>query len=290
MAMSGAEQSGTFALGDRQVRRLGFGVMQLSGPNVFGPPKDRAAALAVLREAVASGVNHIDTSDYYGPHVTNQLIHEALHPYPDDLVIVTKVGARRGSDGSVLEASSPKELIAAIDDNLRYLGVDVLDVVNLRNMFGVEERATDAMEEGLTTLAALQRQGLVRHIGLSSVTPQQLAAGRRICQVVCVQNKYNLGYRVDDTLVDVLAQDGIAYVPFFPLGGGFTQLQSSTLSDLTQRLRATPAQIAIAWLLRRAPNILLIAGTSSVVHLRENLTAATLRLPDDALAALKELR
>jgi len=288
--MADDEHSGTFALGDRQVRRLGFGAMQLSGPNVFGPPKDRAAALAVLREAVASGVNHIDTSDYYGPHVTNQLIHEALHPYPDDLVIVTKVGARRGSDGSVLEASSPKELIAAVYDNLRYLGVDLLDVVNLRNMFGVDERATDALEEGLATLADLQRQGLVRHIGLSSVTPQQLAAGRRICQVVCVQNKYNLAYRVDDVLVDVLAQDGIAYVPFFPLGGGFSQLQSSTLSDLTRRLRATPAQIAIAWLLRRAPNILLIAGTSSVAHLRENLTAATLRLPDDALAALNELR
>ena len=288
--MAGDEHSGTFALGDRQVRRLGFGAMQLSGPNVFGPPKDRAAALAVLREAVASGVNHIDTSDYYGPHVTNQLIHEALHPYPDDLVIVTKVGARRGSDGSVLEASSPKELIAAVYDNLRHLGVDVLDVVNLRNMFGVDERATDALEEGLATLADLQRQGLVRHIGLSSVTPQQLAAGRRICQVVCVQNKYNLAYRVDDVLVDVLAQDGIAYVPFFPLGGGFSQLQSSTLSDLTRRLRATPAQIAIAWLLRRAPNILLIAGTSSVAHLQENLTAATLRLPDDALAALNELR
>ena len=223
-------------------------------------------------------------------HVANQLIHEALHPYPDDLVIVTKVGARRGSNGSVLEASSPKELIAAVYDNLRYLGVDVLDVVNLRNMFGVDERARDSIEAGLTTLADLQRQGLIRHIGLSSVTPQQLAAGRRICQVVCVQNKYNLAYRVDDVLVDVLAQDGIAYVPFFPLGGGLSQLQSSTLSDLTRRLRATPAQIAIAWLLRRAPNILLIAGTSSVVHLRENLTAATLHLPDDALAALNELR
>ena len=289
MTMSGAEQSGTFALGDRQVRRLGFGAMQLSGPNVFGPPKDRAAALAVLREAVASGVNHIDTSDYYGPHVTNQLIHEALHPYPNDLVIVTKVGAQRGKDGSVLEASSPNELISAVHDNLRNLGVDVLDVVNLRNMFGVDERATNAIKAGLNALADLQRQGLVRHIGLSSVTPQQLAAGRRICPIVCVQNKYNLAYRADGALVDFLAEDGIAYVPFFPLGGGFTQLQSSTLSDVAQRLRATPAQVAIAWLLRRAPNILLIAGTSSVVHLRENLTAATLRLPDDAFAALSEL-
>ena len=288
--MSSIDQSGTFALGDLHVRRLGFGAMQLSGPGVFGPPKDRAAALAVLREAVASGVNHIDTSDYYGPHVTNQLIHEALHPYPDDLVIVTKVGARRGSDGSVLEASSPKELIAAVHDNLRHLGVDVLDVVNLRNMFGVDERATEAIEAGLNTLADLQRHGFVRHIGLSSVTPQQVAEGRRICPIVCVQNKYNLAYRADDALVDLLAQDGIAYVPFFPLGGGFTQLQSSTLSDVAKRLRATPAQIAIAWLLQRAPNILLIAGTSSVVHLRENLTAATLRLPDDALAALNDLR
>jgi len=289
MTVSATELSETFALGDRQVRRLGFGAMQLSGPNVFGSPKDRTAALAVLREAVASGVNHIDTSDYYGPHVTNQLIHEALHPYPDDLVIVTKVGARRGSDGSVLEASSPNELIGAVHDNLRNLGVDVLDVVNLRNMFGLEERATDAIDAGLTTLADLKRQGLVRHIGLSSVTPQQLAAGRRICQIVCVQNKYNLTYRVDDTLVDVLAEERIAYVPFFPLGGGFTQLQSSTLSDVAQRLRVTPAQIASAWLLRRAPNILVIAGTSSLAHLRENVAAATVRLPDDAFAALNEL-
>jgi pyridoxine 4-dehydrogenase len=288
--MSSVDQSGTFALGDLHVRRLGFGAMQLSGPGVFGPPKDRAAALAVLREAVASGVNHIDTSDYYGPHVTNQLIHDALHPYPDDLVIVTKVGARRGTDGSVLDASSPNELISAVHDNLRNLGVDVLDVVNLRNMFGVDERATDSIEAGLTTLADLQRQGLIRHIGLSSVTPQQLAAGQRTCPIVCVQNKYNLAYRADDALVDVLAQEGIAYVPFFPLGGGFTQLHSSTLSAVAQRLGATPAQTAIAWLLRRAPNILLIAGTSSVLHLRENLTAASLRLPDDALAALNDLR
>jgi pyridoxine 4-dehydrogenase len=287
--MSSVDQSGTFALGNLHVRRLGFGAMQLSGPNVFGPPKDRAVALAVLREAVASGVNHIDTSDYYGPHVTNQLIHDALHPYPDDLVIVTKVGARRGKDGSVLEASSPNELISAVHDNLRNLGVDVLDVVNLRNMFGVDARATDAIEAGLTTLADLQRQGLVRHIGLSSVTPQQLAAGRRICRIVCVQNKYNLAYRLDDALVDVLAQDGIAYVPFFPLGGGFTQLQSSIVSDVAQRLAATPAQIAIAWLLRRAPNILLIAGTSSLAHLRENKTAAALRLSGEALATLNEL-
>jgi len=287
--MSGVAQAETFVLGDRQVRRLGFGAMQLSGPGVFGPPKDRAAALAVLREAVASGVNHIDTSDYYGPHVTNQLIHDALHPYPDDLVIVTKVGARRGKDGSVLAAASPSELIRAVHDNLRNLGLDVLDVVNLRNMFGVDERATDSIEAGLTTLADLQRQGLVRHIGLSSVTPRQVEAGRRICRIVCVQNKYNLAYRVDDPLVDVLSQDRIAYVPFFPLGGGFTELQSSALSDVAQRLRATPAQTAIAWLLRRAPNILLIAGTSSVAHLRENMTAASLRLSDESFATLNDL-
>src|SRR3984893_3205012 len=271
--MRSLEGSGTFQLGDLRVRRLGYGAMHLSGAGVFGPPQDRDAALAVLREAVASGVNHIDTSDYYGPHVTNQLIRDALHPYPDDLVIVTKVGARRAQDGSVLEASSPNELISAVHDNLRNLGVDVLDVVNLRNMFGIAETATDSIEAGLTTLADLQRQGLVRHIGLSSVTPQQLAAGRGICQIVCVQNKYNLAYRLDDALVDVLAQDGVAYVPFFPLGGGFTQLKSSIVSEVAQRLAATPAQIAIAWLLRRAPNILLIAGTSSVAHLRENVTA-----------------
>ena len=287
--MSSVHQSGTFALGDLHVRRLGFGAMQLSGPGVFGPPKDRAAALAVLREAVASGVNHIDTSDYYGPHVTNQLIYDALHPYPDDLVIVTKVGARRGTDGSVLDASSPNELISAVHDNLRNLGVSVLDVVNLRNMFGVDERAADSIEAGLTTLADLQRQGLVRHIGLSSVSPQQLEAGRGICRIVCVQNKYNLAYRVDDPLVDALAQNGIAYVPFFPLGGGFTPPQASILSEQAQRLHATPAQIAIAWLLRRTPNMLVIAGTSSVAHVRENVAAAAVRLPDDAFAALNQL-
>jgi pyridoxine 4-dehydrogenase len=284
MAMSGAEQSGTFALGDRQVRRLGFGAMQLSGPNVFGPPKDRAAALAVLREAVASGVNHIDTSDYYGPHVTNQLIQEALHPYPDDLVIVTKVGARRGSDGSVLEASSPKELIAAVYDNLRYLGVDVLDVVNLRNMFDDAERAGAMIEAGLTVLADLQRQGLVRHIGLSNVTPAQIEAGRRICDIVCVQNRYNLAHRSDDELIDELADDRIAYVPFFPLGG--FALQSSTLVNVARLLNATTAQVALAWLLRRAPNVLLIPGTSSLAHLRENLAAVDLDLSDEALRRL----
>src|SRR6476619_7647520 len=222
--MASIARSGTFRLGERLVKRLGYGAMHLSGPGIFGPPRDRDAALAVLREAVASGVNHIDTSDYYGPHVTNQLIHDALHPYPDDLVIVTKVGARRGKDGSVLAAESPNELVSAVHDNLRNLGLDALEVVNLRNMFGADERATDSIEAGLTTLADLQRQGLVRHIGLSSVTPRQVEAGRRICRIVCVQNKYNLAYRADDALVDVLAQQGIAYVPFFPLGSGFTQL------------------------------------------------------------------
>jgi pyridoxine 4-dehydrogenase len=284
----GVEQSGTFALGDLRVRRLGYGAMHLSGPGVFGPPKDSAAAIAVLREALEAGVNHIDTSDYYGPHVTNRLIYEALHPYPDDLVIVTKIGARRGWDGSVLPASSPNELIQAVHDNLRHLGVDVLDVVNLRNMFGESEGAAESIEAGLSVLADLQRQGLVRHIGLSNVTPEQVVEGRRICHIVCVQNKYNLANRIDDALVDALAQDKIAYVPFFPLSGGFTPLESSTLSEVAQRVGATPAQIAIAWLLRRAPNILPIPGTSSVTHLRENVAAARLHLPEDAFVALNE--
>jgi len=259
--------------------------MHLSGPNVFGPPQDHEAALAVLREAVASGVNHIDTSDYYGPHVTNRLIREALHPYPDGLVIVTKIGARRGWNGSVLPASSPDELIHAVHDNLRNLGVEVLDVVNLRNMFGVTERASSFIEAGLTVLANLQRQGLVRHIGLSNVTLEQVAEGRRVCDIVCVQNKYNLSYRIDDALIDALAADRIAYVPFFPLGG-FTPLQPSPLSKVAQRFDATSAQIALAWLLHRSPNMLLIPGTSSVEHLRENLAAATLTLPHDALVEL----
>jgi aryl-alcohol dehydrogenase-like predicted oxidoreductase len=263
--------------------------MHLSGPGVFGPPKDRATAVAVLREAVASGINHIDTSDYYGPHVTNQLIHEALHPYPDDLVMVTKIGARRGKDGSVLPAFSANELIEAVHDNLRHLGVDVLDVVKLRNMFGVAEGAMESIETGLTVLADLQRQGLVRHVGLSNVTPEQVLEGRRICDIVCVQNKYNLAYRHDDALIENLARARIAYVPFFPLGGGFTPLQSSRLSDVTQRIGATQAQVAIAWLLRRAPNILLIAGTSSLAHLRENVAAATVHLPEDSFRALEDV-
>src|SRR5713101_3944973 len=255
--MRSLERSGTFQLGDLRVRRLGYGAMHLSGAGIFGPPKDRDAALAVLREAVAAGVNHIDTSDYYGPHITNQLIREALHPYPDDLVIVTKIGARRGNDGSVLAASSPDELIQAVHDNLRNLDVDVLDVVNLRNMFDDADRAGALIEAGLTVLADLQRRGLVRHIGLSNVTPAQIAAGRRICDIVCVQNRYNLGHRSDDELIDRLADDGIAYVPFFPLGGS-AALQSSTLSHVARLLNATTAQVALAWLLRRAPNMLLI--------------------------------
>jgi aryl-alcohol dehydrogenase-like predicted oxidoreductase len=279
--MSSIERSGTFRLGDLLVKRLGYGAMQLSGPGIFGPPRDRETALAVLREAVSSGVNHIDTSDYYGPHITNQLIREALHPYPDDLVIVTKIGARRGEEASWLLASSPAELRQAVHDNLRNLSLDVLDVANLRNMRGVEA----SMEPPLMVLADLQRQGLVRHIGLSNVTPAQIAEGRRICEIVCVQNHYNVACRNDDALIDSLAGDRIAYVPFFPLGG-FTPLQSSTLSGVAQGLGATPMQVALAWLLRRAPNVLLIPGTSSLAHLRENLAAAELDLPDEALKRL----
>jgi aryl-alcohol dehydrogenase-like predicted oxidoreductase len=280
--MASINQSGTLSLGGRTVTRLGYGAMQLAGPGVFGPPKDRGAALAVLREAVASGVDHIDTSDFYGPHVTNQIIREALRPYPDDLVIVTKIGARRGGDGSWLPAFSPEELTRAVHDNLRNLGLDVLDVVNLRVMFDAHGPAEGSIEAPLAVVAELQRQGLVRRIGLSNVTPTQIAEGRRIAEIVCVQNQYNLAHRADDALIDQLAGDGIAYVPFFPLGG-FTPLQSSTLSLVAQRLGATPMQVALAWLLRRSPNILLIPGTSSVAHLRENLAAAELNLPDDAL-------
>ena len=286
--MSTIDQSGTFTLGDRNVKRLGYGAMQLAGPGVFGPPRDRDAALAVLREAVASGVDHIDTSDFYGPHVTNQIIREALHPYRDDLVIVTKIGARRGADGSWLPAFSREALTAAVHDNLRNLGLDVLDVVNLRIMLDVHGPAEGSIEAPLSILADLQRQGLVRHIGLSNVTRTQIAEGRGITKIVCVQNQYNLAHRADDALIDELGRDGTAYVPFFPLGG-FTPLQSSTLSDVAARLGATPMQVALAWLLRRAPNILLIPGTSSVGHLRENLAVAGLALPDDAIAELDRI-
>jgi aryl-alcohol dehydrogenase-like predicted oxidoreductase len=278
-------QSATFTLGRRTVQRLGYGAMQLAGPGVFGPPRDSAEARAVLREAVERGVNHIDTSDFYGPHITNQLIREALDPYPEDLVIVTKIGARRGEDASWIPAMSPAELIAAVHDNLRNLRRDVLDVVNLRSMFGHTEAGEGSLEEPLAVLADLHRQGLVRHVGLSNVTPTQIMQARQMCDIVCVQNFYNVAHRSDDVLIDDLARDGIAYVPFFPLGG-FTPLQSSILSDVAQRLGATPMQVALAWLLRRAPNILLIPGTSSLAHLRENLAAAELHLPDDAVTAL----
>jgi aryl-alcohol dehydrogenase-like predicted oxidoreductase len=283
--MPNTEQSGTFTLGDRTVKRLGYGAMRLAGPGVFGPPKDHDGALAVLRQAIAWGVNHVDTSDFYGPHVTNQIIREALHPYPDDLVIVTKISARRGADGSWIPALSPKELTQAVHDNLRNLGLDVLDVVNLRSMFDVHGPAEGSLEAPLTVLAELQQRGLVRHIGLSNVTPTQIAEGRRICEIVCVQNHYNLAHRGDDALIDDLVRDGIAYVPFFPLGG-FTPLQSSTLFDVAAHLSATPMQVALAWLLRRAPNILLIPGTSSVAHLRENLAAAEFDLSDDVVKEL----
>jgi len=283
--MRAIDQAGTFTLGGRTVRRLGYGAMQLAGPGVFGPPRDRDAALAVLREAVAAGVDHIDTSDFYGPHVTNQIIREALAPYPDDLVIVTKIGAVRGGDASWNPAYGADQLERAVHDNLRNLGLETLDVVNLRIMFDVHGPAQGSIAEPLETLAGLQRQGLVRHIGLSNVTATQVAEGRGIAEIVCVQNQYNLAHRDDDALIDALAEDGIAYVPFFPLGG-FSPLQSTALPDVAARLDATPMQVALAWLLRRAPNILLIPGTSSVAHLRENLAAASLVLPDAVMADL----
>jgi aryl-alcohol dehydrogenase-like predicted oxidoreductase len=286
--MTTIDKSGTFTLGHRTVNRLGYGAMQLAGPGVFGPPKDRNAALAVLREAVARGVNHIDTSDFYGPHVTNQIIREALHPYPDDLVIVTKISARRGADASWIPAMSPAELTQAVHDNLRNLGLDAIEVVNFRSMFDTHGPAEGSIEPQITVLADLQRQGLIRHIGLSNVTPAQIAEARRICDIVCVQNQYNIAHRDDDALIDDLARDGIPYVPFFPLGG-FTPLQSSTLSDAAARLGATPMQVALAWLLQRAPNILLIPGTSSVAHLRENLAAAELDLAADTVRELEQI-
>jgi len=278
----------TFVLGSRPVNRLGYGAMQLAGPGVFGPPKDPEAAVAVVREAVASGVNHIDTSDFYGPHHTNQIIRKALHPYSRDLVIVTKIGARRGADGSWLPAFTPAELTEAVHDNLRNLGLETMEVVNLRVMFDVHGPAEGSIEPQLNALADLQRQGLIRHIGLSNVTPTQIAQGRKICRIVCVQNQYNLAHRNDDALVDELARNNIAYVPFFPLGG-FNPLQSSTLSDVAKRLNATPLQVALAWLLHRSPNILLIPGTSSVAHLRENLAADKLELPAAERAALDRM-
>ncbi|MFJ5980604.1 aldo/keto reductase family oxidoreductase [Enterobacter cancerogenus] len=286
--MSSIDKSGTYTLGTRTVKRLGYGAMQLAGPGVFGPPKDKQTALEVLREAVAAGVNHIDTSDFYGPHVTNQLIREALHPYRDDLTIVTKIGARRGEDASWLPAFSAAELTQAVHDNLRNLKLDVLDVVNLRIMFSAHGPAEGSIAEPLSTLAELQQQGLVRHIGLSNVTAAQVAEAQSLATIVCVQNMYNIVNRGDDALVDSLAQQGIAYVPFFPLGG-FTPLQSSGLQSVADTLGATPMQVALAWLLQRSPNILLIPGTSSVAHLRQNLASADLELPPEALDALNSL-
>ncbi|WP_242136876.1 aldo/keto reductase family oxidoreductase [Sphingomonas sp. TREG-RG-20F-R18-01] len=285
--MNRIEQAGSFRIGDRTVKRLGYGAMQLAGPGVFGPPRDRDTALAVLREAIAHGVDHIDTSDFYGPHVTNQIIREALHPYHDELTIVTKVGAVRGDDGSWNPAQDAAALTAAVHDNLRNLGLDVLDVVNMRLMGegGDHGPAEGSVEPQLTALAALQAQGLIRHIGLSNATPTQVKQARGLVDIVCVQNQYNLAHRGDDALIDTLAADGIAYVPFFPLGG-FNPLQSQILSDVAATLDATPMQVALAWLLRRSPNVLLIPGTSSIAHLRENLAAAALALPDQAVAAL----
>jgi pyridoxine 4-dehydrogenase len=286
--MSTLEKAGTYPLGRQAVKRLGYGAMQLAGPGVFGPPKDHAGALAVLRAAVEQGVDHIDTSDFYGPHVTNRIIREALHPYPDDLTIVTKIGARRGADGSWNPAFSAEALTEAVHDNLTNLGLEMLDVVNLRIMFSVHGPAEGSIEAPLTALAKLQQKGLVRHIGLSNVTAAQVEQGRTIAEIVCVQNHYNLAHRSDDALIDALARDGIAYVPFFPLGG-FTPLQSSALSSVAARLGATPMQVALAWLLRRSPNILLIPGTSSLAHLGENLADAALELPDDAVIELEGL-
>jgi len=277
---------GTFTLPgtSTSLNRMGYGAMQLAGPGVFGPPRDPDAAVAVLREAVASGVNHIDTSDYYGPHVTNQIIKKALHPYPKDLVIVTKLGARRGEDKSWLPALSRQELIDGAHNNLRNLGVDSLDVVNLR-VGGIAEPTEGPIEEQITELADLKRQGLIRHIGLSNVTPRQLAEAQKITEIVCIQNFYNVAQRKDDAFIDSLAKQGIAYVPFFPLGG-FTPLQSSALDAIAASLKATPMQVALAWLLHRSPNILLIPGTSSLNHLRENLAAATLELPSNVITDL----
>jgi aryl-alcohol dehydrogenase-like predicted oxidoreductase len=286
--MTDITQAGTFKIGHRAVNRIGYGAMQLAGKGVFGPPADPKAAIAVLKQAIESGVNHIDTSDFYGPHITNQLIQEALHPYPDHLVIVTKVGAKRGANGSWNKAFSKAELTEAIHDNLRNLGLDVIEVVNLRSMLGIHGPAEGSIEEPLTALAELQQQGLIRHIGLSNITPTQLKDSQRICEIVCVQNQYNLANRSDDPFIDALAKDGIAYVPFFPLGG-FSPLQSDELTEVAKALNATPMQVALAWLLQRSPNIMLIPGTSSGQHLTENLAAADLKLPEEALSNLDNI-
>jgi len=284
--MEQTDLAGSFTLPGTSmtVNRVGYGAMQLAGPGVFGPPRDINAAVAVLREAVESGVNHIDTSDYYGPHVTNQIIKQALHPYPEGLVIVTKLGARRGTDKSWIPALSRQELIDGVHDNLKHLGLATLDVVNLR-VGGFTEPSEGSIEEPLTALVDLKQQGLIRHIGLSNISPKQFAEGRSLTEIVCVQNFYNLAKRKDDAFIDDLAGQDIAYVPFFPLGG-FTPLQSSELNAAAASLQATPMQLALAWLLHRSPNILLIPGTSSVGHLRENLKAATLQIPAEVLRDL----
>ena len=287
--MTEIASAGAYRLGDRTVHRMGYGAMQLAGKGVFGPPKNRLEAVAVLREAIARGVDHVDTSDFYGPHVTNRIIAEALHPYPANLTIVTKVGGKRGADASWLPAQSPEELRSAVHDNLRNLKVEALDVVNLRAMGAVHEPTEDPIGERFGALADLQQEGLIRHLGLSNVTSAQVKEARAIADVVCVQNLYNIVHRADDALIDELAAAGIAYVPFFPLGG-FTPLQSETLSAVAADIGATPMQTALAWLLRRAPNVLLIPGTSSRAHLRENMAAASLDLPADAVARLDAIR
>lgn len=286
--MNQAQQAGRYLLGDLDVSRMGYGAMQLAGPHVFGPPKDRQQAINVLRSAVEMGVNHIDTSDFYGPHITNQIIREALHPYRDELVIVTKIGARRGDDASWQKAMSAAELESAVHDNLRNLGLEVLDVVNLRLMFDVAGPAEGDLEEQMSVLVELKQKGLVRHIGLSNATARQIAQARTMTDIVCVQNQYNLAHRGDDALVEQLSKEGIAYVPFFPLGG-FSPLQSKTLEQVASACGATPLQTALAWLLQRSSNILLIPGTSSVGHLQQNIAAASLKLSDEAITALDSI-
>ncbi|MEE4954550.1 aldo/keto reductase family oxidoreductase [Pseudomonas alliivorans] len=286
--MSIASNSGTFMLGDLRVNRMGYGAMQLAGPQVFGPAKEPAAAVAVLREAVAAGVNHIDTADFYGPHVTNQLILEALHPYAEDLVIVTKVGAVRGTDASWNPAQRPEQLVRAVHDNLRNLGLNVLDVVNFRAWGAHQAPSEGSIEASFTALAELQRQGLIRHLGLSNVTAAQVREAQGIADIVCVQNHYNLSHRVDESLISELGRQGIAYVPFFPLGG-FSPLQSATLSRVATAMGASTLCVALAWLMQRSDNILLIPGTSSVAHLRENLSASSLVIPPELLAELDSI-
>ncbi|MEE4633015.1 aldo/keto reductase family oxidoreductase [Pseudomonas alliivorans] len=286
--MSIASNSGTFMLGDLRVNRMGYGAMQLAGPQVFGPAKEPAAAVAVLREAVAAGVNHIDTADFYGPHVTNQLILEALHPYAEDLVIVTKVGAVRGTDASWNPAQRPEQLVRAVHDNLRNLGLNVLDVVNFRAWGAHQAPSEGSIEASFTALAELQRQGLIRHLGLSNVTAAQVREAQGIADIVCVQNHYNLSHRVDESLISELGRQRIAYVPFFPLGG-FTPLQSATLSRVATTMGASTLCVALAWLMQRGDNILLIPGTSSVAHLRENLSASSLVIPPELLAELDSI-